>query len=128
MNLLKLYYIKGESDVGDFMMVTDFRCWWQYPYVEDFFRYVGDILNVLNRSPTSQTCHKHIWPSTSVTKIDVTVKNALIEFINFQKINLSCLSFSSHSFTYSDAFSCFQSSRARKISRFLSSNSSLNQL
>ena len=24
-----------------------------------FFRYVGDIHNVLNRSPTSQTCHQH---------------------------------------------------------------------
>ena len=37
-----------------------------------FFRYVGDFLNVLNRSPTSQTCHQHIWSPTSVTNIDVT--------------------------------------------------------
>ena len=41
------------------------------------------------------------------------------------KIYLSCLSFSSTSLTYSDALSFFQSSRARKISRFLSSSSSL---
>ena len=34
--------------VGDFMMVTDLRCWWQNHYVGDFFRYVG----VLNRSPS----------------------------------------------------------------------------
>ena len=43
----------GDNDVGDFMMVTDFRCRWQNHYVGDFFRYVGDFLNVLNRSPTS---------------------------------------------------------------------------
>ena len=27
----------GDSDVGDFMMVTDFRCWWQNHYIGDFF-------------------------------------------------------------------------------------------
>ena len=27
----------GDSDVGDFMMVTDFRCWWQNHYVGVFF-------------------------------------------------------------------------------------------
>ena len=58
--------------VGDFMMVTDLRCWWQNHYVGDFFRYVGDFLNVLNRSPTSQTCNQLIWSPTSVTNIDVT--------------------------------------------------------
>ena len=39
--------------VGDFMMVTDFICWWQNHYVGDFFRYVGDFLNDVNRSLTS---------------------------------------------------------------------------
>ena len=58
--------------VVDFMMVTDFRCWLPNHYVGDFFRYVGDFLKVLNRSPTSQTCHQHIWSPTSVTNIDVT--------------------------------------------------------
>ena len=43
----------GDSDVGDSMMATDLRCWWQNPYVGYFFRYIGDFLNVLNRSPTS---------------------------------------------------------------------------
>ena len=52
------------------MMVTDLRCCQHH--VGDFFRYVGDFLNVLNRSPTSQTCHQHIWSPTSVTNIDVT--------------------------------------------------------
>ena len=46
--------------VGDFMMVTDFRCWWQNHYVGDFFRYVGDFLNLLNRSPTSCIGHQHL--------------------------------------------------------------------
>ena len=54
-------------------MVTDFRSWWQNHYVGDFFRNVGDFLNVLNRSPTSQICHQHIWSPTSVTYIDVNV-------------------------------------------------------
>ena len=36
------------------------------------FHYVGDFLNVLNRSPTSQTCHQHVWSPTSVTNIDLT--------------------------------------------------------
>ena len=40
--------------------------------VGDFFRYVGDFQSVLNRTPTSQTCHQHIWSPTSVTNIDVT--------------------------------------------------------
>ena len=48
----------GDSDVGDiamcgFRMVNDLRCWWQNHYVSDFFRYVSDFLNALNRSPTS---------------------------------------------------------------------------
>ena len=45
--------LKGDSDVGDFMMVTDLRCWWQNHYVDDFLCYVGDFLNVLNGSATS---------------------------------------------------------------------------
>jgi len=75
----------GDSDVGDIdMLVT--LWWWLISDVGgriivlghtlfgDFFRYVGDFINVLNRSPTSQTCHQHIWSPTSVTNIDVTVK------------------------------------------------------
>ena len=48
-----------------------------------FFRYVGGFFNVLNRSPTSQTCHQHIWSPTSVTNIDVTQQ---VAHINFQII------------------------------------------
>ena len=28
-----------DVDVGDFMMVTDFRSWWQNHYVDDFYRW-----------------------------------------------------------------------------------------
>ena len=56
------------------MMVTDFRCWWQNHYAGDFFRYVDDFLNVLNRSPTSQTCLQHIWSPTLVTNTDMTIQ------------------------------------------------------
>ena len=38
-----------------------------------FFRYAGDFLYLLNRSPKSQTFdHQHIWSPTSVTNINVT--------------------------------------------------------
>ena len=46
--------------VGDFMMVTDLRCWWQNHYVGDFVRYFGDFLSVLHRSPTSWIGHQHL--------------------------------------------------------------------
>ena len=87
------------------MIVTDFRRWWQNHNVGDFFRYVGEFLNVLNRSSTSQTCHQHIWSPKSVTYIYVTVSSKMIsvpmqvsaiksnqappKFIPFQKIHFS---------------------------------------
>ena len=46
--------------VGDFMMLTNFSCWWQNHYVGDIFRYVGDFHNILNRSPTSWVGHQHL--------------------------------------------------------------------
>ena len=57
------------------MLVTESLCW-------RLFRYVDDFLNVLNRSPTSKTCHQHIWSQTSVTNIDLTAKN----FEKFRKL------------------------------------------
>ena len=56
-------------------MMIDFRCCWQNHDVGDLFRYYGDFLNVLNRSPTSQTCHQHILSPISVTNIDVTSRD-----------------------------------------------------
>ena len=80
------------------MMVTDLKCWWQN-------HYVGEFLNVLNRSSTSQTCHQHIWSPKSVTYIYVTVSSKMIsvpmqvsaiksnqsplKFIFFHKIHFS---------------------------------------
>ena len=68
---------------GVTVMLVTLVCWWLYDddwfemsvadhYVGDFFRYVGDFLNVLIRSPTSQTWRQHIWSTTSVADIDVT--------------------------------------------------------
>ena len=47
----------SECDVGDWylMLVPNFWCWWR------------------DMSPTSQTCHQHIWSPTSVTNIDVII-------------------------------------------------------
>ena len=58
-----------------------------------FFSYVSDFLNVLNRSPTSQTCHQHIRSPTSVTDIDVTIytaepKNVNSMFLHFISVKL----------------------------------------
>jgi len=65
---LLIFY--GNSDVGDFMMVTDFRCWWQNHYVVKFFRYVGDFLNVLNRQhPESVTNISNLSPTHFVSNI-----------------------------------------------------------
>ena len=87
-------------------MVTDFRCWWQNHYVGDFFRYVGDFLNVFNRSPTSQTCHQHIWSRTSMSPLcryhfqtlriirhQHLVSPALILILLFYSIIIMCFDF-----------------------------------
>ena len=37
-------------------------CWW-------FYQRIKSVTNILNRSPTSQTCHQGIWSPTSVTNI-----------------------------------------------------------
>ena len=64
--------------VGDFMMVTDLRCWWQNHYrglfslCWWFSQWFKSVTNILNRSSASQTCRQHVWSPTSITKIDVT--------------------------------------------------------
>ena len=47
------------------ILVAESLCWW-------FSRCIKSVINILNRSPTSQTCHQNIWSPTSVTNIDVT--------------------------------------------------------
>ena len=46
------------------MMVTDLRCW-------SFF-------NILNRSPTSHSCHQHVSSPTPVINIDVPFEQDLV--------------------------------------------------
>ena len=66
----------GYSDVGDFIMATDLRCWWQSHYVGDFFimlviLLVKSVAIISNRLPTPQSRHQYILSSTSVTNNDV---------------------------------------------------------
>ena len=52
----------GDSDVGDIVMLVTLWWWpiWQNHYVSDFFRYVGDFSNILNRSSTSSIGHQYL--------------------------------------------------------------------
>ena len=68
--------------VGDFMMVTDLRCWWQNHYVGDFFHYVGDFLNVLNRSSTSWIGHQHLKLVTNTFDLQNPVWTWSFNFTN----------------------------------------------
>ena len=61
-----LDFLSGLTQLVTVMLVTSL-CWWIYDgdwfqnhYVGDFFRYVGDFLNVLNRSSTSWIGHQHL--------------------------------------------------------------------
>ena len=98
------------------MLVTSF-CWWLYD--SDWFgmmvaeslclrlfslywwfsQCMKSATNILNQSPTSQTCHQHIWSQTSVTNIDVTVLNTPSLIVwklesdttsGYSECNLSC--------------------------------------
>ena len=57
------------------MLVTSL-CWWLFPLCWWFSQYLKSVTYILNRSPTSQTCHQHIWSPTSVTNIDVTSRSS----------------------------------------------------
>ena len=63
------------------MMVTDLRCWWQNHYVGDFFRYVGDFLNVLNRSPTSWIGHQHLKLVTNTFGLQHPLPTSIPSFL-----------------------------------------------
>ena len=54
-----------HRDFGDFMMTTDFRCWWKNHYVGDFIRYVGDFVYVIIKTPTSWIGHQHLKLATN---------------------------------------------------------------
>ena len=54
------------------MLVAESLCWRLFSLCWWFSQCIKSVTNILNRSPTSQTCHQHIWSPTSVTNIDVT--------------------------------------------------------
>ena len=47
------------------MLIAESLCW-------RLSQCIKSVTNILNRSPTFQTCHQHIWSPTSVTNINVT--------------------------------------------------------
>ena len=66
------------------MLVTESLCWWLFSLCWWFFQ----CTNILNRSPTSQTCHQHIWSVTTrhqhpMLNIDVTLFACLV--LSFRK-------------------------------------------
>ena len=56
---LKILKLCGDSDVGDIVMLVTLW-WWLISDAGVFFLYVGDFLNVLNRSPKSWMGHQHL--------------------------------------------------------------------
>ena len=83
----------GNSDVGDIFMLVTFG-WWLISDVSD--RIIILVTNILNRSPTSQTCHQHIWSPTSVTNIDLIVGNpnfSVITHLAFDSLRENLYSF-----------------------------------
>ena len=54
------------------MLVAESLCWRLFSLCRWFCQCIKSVTNILNRSPTSQTCHQDIWSPTSVTNIDVT--------------------------------------------------------
>ena len=54
------------------MLVAKSLCWRLFSLCWRFSLCIKSVTNILNRLPTFQTCHQHIWSPTSVTNIDVT--------------------------------------------------------
>ena len=80
----ELQVVFGDSDIGDIVMLV--TLWWwlirdvggRIIMLATFFllcwrfsQCIKSVTNVLNRSPTSQTCHQHKLSPTSGTNIDV---------------------------------------------------------
>ena len=62
------------------MLVTESFCWRLFSLCWWFSQCIKSVINILNRSPTPQICHQHIWSPTSVTNIDVTRKICVLDF------------------------------------------------
>ena len=67
----KLIFCMEKWMVTVTLMTT--LCWWQNHFVENYFVML-EFFDVLNRPPTSYTCHQHILSPTSVTNIDVVFR------------------------------------------------------
>ena len=58
------------------MLVAESLCWRLFSLCWWFSQCIKLVINILNRSSTSQACPQHVWSPTSVTNIDVTMKIA----------------------------------------------------
>jgi len=60
------------------MLVAELLCWRLLTLCWWFSQCIISVTNIMNRSPTSQTCHQYIWsPTTVSTNIDETMSTAL---------------------------------------------------
>ena len=87
------YALRSSSVHKMTVMLVTSLCWWLYKgdwfqmFVAKslswrFSQCIKSVTIILNWSPTSQTCHQHIWSPTSVTNIDVTVITITIQTLN----------------------------------------------
>ena len=66
------------------MLAAESLCWRLFSLCWWFSQCIKSVTNILNRSPTSQTCHRHIWSPTSVTNIDLNLSyTAFVSSKNF---------------------------------------------
>ena len=131
---------KGDSDVGDIDMLLTLWWWLIWDVGGSIIMLATFIVmvifsNVLNRSPTSQTCHQHIWSSTSVTNIDVTIHSVCNIIYILRTSNIADFfilirihgevrederTFRTYIWPYEPSFKCFENSelpRWRSLSR-----------
>ena len=60
------------------MLMAESLCWRLFSLCWRISQCIKSVTNILNRSPTSQTFHQHIWSPTSVTNIDATLGTSQI--------------------------------------------------
>ena len=66
------------------MLVAESLCWRLFSWCWWFSQCIKSVTNILNQSPTSQTCHQHIWsPSpTSMYHTDFSLNFCLNRVFN----------------------------------------------
>ena len=80
------YVTTVDTNMVTVMLVAESLCWRRFSLCWRFSQCVKSVTNILNLSPTSQTCHQHIWSPTSVTNIDVVV--IFLKFSLFSSLQL----------------------------------------